>query len=114
MREGSALGIGEIVVLTDPASLKPYVIKMTGPLIRVVGDRFPSSAMSAILEVRLLQSLTSYESMIYSYVSKQTLSILLDKGGANLKAFVPQLQTTFVKNLHEPSKQVRFQLKLSF
>lgn len=36
----------------------------------------------------------------------QTLCLLLDKGGAGLKAFVPQLQTTFVKSLTDPSKQV--------
>ena len=72
--------------MTDPAALKPYLIKTTGPLIRVVGDRFPSGVKAAIL---------------------QTLCILLERGGASLKAFVPQLQTTFVKNLNDPMKQVR-------
>lgn len=38
--------------------------------------------------------------------SWQTLCILLDKGGVGLKAFVPQLQTTFVKSLSDPAKQV--------
>lgn len=37
----------------------------------------------------------------------QTLGILLDKGGVSLKAFAPQLQTTFVKALSDPSKQTR-------
>ena len=33
--------------------------------------------------------------------------MLLDKGGASLKAFVPQLQTTFVKALNDPAREVR-------
>jgi HEAT repeat protein len=33
--------------------------------------------------------------------------VLLDKGGASLKAFVPQLQTTFVKALNDPARDVR-------
>jgi hypothetical protein len=37
----------------------------------------------------------------------KTLSVLIDKGGISLKAFAPQLQTTFVKSLSDPSKQVR-------
>jgi hypothetical protein len=32
---------------------------------------------------------------------------LLEKGGASLKAFAPQLQTTFVKSLSDPSREVR-------
>jgi hypothetical protein len=55
-------------------------------LIRVVGDRFPSNVKAAILT---------------------TLTVLLDRGGAGLKAFVPQLQTTFVKALTDPSRAVR-------
>lgn len=33
--------------------------------------------------------------------------MLLDKSGAGLKAFVPQLQTTFVKSLNDPARDVR-------
>lgn len=86
MRETAATSIGELAIMTETPLLKPYLIKTTGPLIRVVGDRFPSNVKFAILE---------------------TLSILLQKGGVGLKAFVPQLQTTFVKSLSDPSKQVR-------
>ena len=86
IREASADGLSDVLAATDSASLKPYLIKTTGPLIRVLGDRFPSDVKAAIL---------------------RTLSILLEKGGAGLKAFAPQLQTTFVKSLSDPSKQVR-------
>lgn len=53
-REVSALALGDIAKMTDPAVLKPYLIKTTGPLIRVVGDRFPSQVKGAILEVCVL------------------------------------------------------------
>jgi len=66
--------------------LKPYVIKIAGPLIRIVGDRFHSSVKCAILKA---------------------LFTLLQKSGVLMKPFVPQLQTTFVKALAEPSEEVR-------
>ena len=85
-REACAEAMGDLFRMTSAASMKPYLIKTTGPLIRVVGDRFPSSVKSAILT---------------------TLGVLLRKGGASLKAFAPQLQTTFVKALNDPSRQTR-------
>ena len=86
LREQSAKALGECVGLTDPHALKPCVVQITGPLIRIVGDRFPAGVKAAILH---------------------TLTLLLMKAGAFLKAFVPQLQTTFVKSLADPTKIVR-------
>ena len=37
----------------------------------------------------------------------QTLGLLLGKCGAMLKAFLPQLQTTFIKALNDPNRSVR-------
>jgi len=37
----------------------------------------------------------------------QALNVLLERGGIGLKAFAPQLQTTFVKLLSDPSKVCR-------
>lgn len=51
LREISADGIGELISMTETTQLKPYLIKTTGPLIRVVGDRYPSSVKYAILQV---------------------------------------------------------------
>ena len=51
-----------------------------------MGDRFPHGVKSAILH---------------------TLTLLISKGAAMLKPFVPQLQTTFVKALADPTKLVR-------
>lgn len=59
---------------------------MTGPLIRVVGDKFPPEVKAAILS---------------------TLVNVIDKGGIMIKPFVSQLQTTFVKALSDEDRQVR-------
>lgn len=68
--------------------LKPFVVQITGPLIRIIGDRFPWQIKFAILS---------------------TLGLLIEKAGDGLKAFVPQLQTTFLKCLQDPTQGVRDQ-----
>jgi len=88
IREVAAKGLGELVEVTSAAALKPFLIKITGPLIRIVGDRFPAGVKAAIL---------------------QTLGLLLAKGGVMLRPFVPQLQTTFIKALSDPADSVRKQ-----
>lgn len=85
-RQSAAMGLGELVQLSAPAVLRPYLIKLTGPLIRIAGDRFPGHVKAAILH---------------------TLEIILDKGGVALKPFLPQLQTTFVKALNDTASEVR-------
>jgi hypothetical protein len=39
VREVSAEGLGELVGLTSEEGLKPFVVTITGPLIRIIGDR---------------------------------------------------------------------------
>ena len=51
-REIAADGLGELISMSDTIQLKPYLIKTTGPLIRVVGDRYPSNVKFAILQVK--------------------------------------------------------------
>jgi hypothetical protein len=87
IREVSASGLGELLSVTSSTYLAgPLVVKMTGPLLRVVGDRNPTNVKVAILK---------------------TLGLILTKGGASLRAFIPQFQTTFVKYLSDPSRLVR-------
>lgn len=94
IREASAAGLGEIINLTSSKYLAgPLIIKMTGPLLRIVGDRNPSNVKIAIL---------------------RTLGLILVKGGPALRAFVPQFQTTFVKALSDPSRQVRVEAISAF
>ncbi|KAL3654018.1 eIF-2-alpha kinase activator GCN1 [Castilleja foliolosa] len=86
LREQAALGLGELIEVTSEKALREFVIPITGPLIRIIGDRFPWQVKSAILS---------------------TLSIMIQKGGIALKPFLPQLQTTFVKCLQDNTRTVR-------
>lgn len=72
--------------MTSEKTLKEVVVPITGPLIRILGDRFPWQVKSAILS---------------------TLTIIIRKGGIALKPFLPQLQTTFVKCLQDNNRSVR-------
>lgn len=85
-KENAALGLGEVIALTSATSLQPSVVHITGPLIRILGDRFNAGVKAAVLE---------------------TLAILLNKVGIMLKQFLPQLQTTFLKALHDTNRIVR-------
>ncbi|KAI8992465.1 armadillo-type protein [Pilobolus umbonatus] len=81
-REQAALAIGDLIDRTSAVALKPFVTQITGPLIRILGDRYPSEVKAAIL---------------------QTLILMLNKVPMHLKLFLPQLQRTFVKSYSDSS-----------
>ncbi|CAI1983698.1 hypothetical protein SEUBUCD650_0G00870 [Saccharomyces eubayanus] len=83
-REESALAIADVVSKTPAANLKPFVSVITGPLIRVVGERFSSDIKAAILFA---------------------LNVLFVKIPMFLRPFIPQLQRTFVKSLSDASNE---------
>jgi len=85
-RELAAEALGELVEVTNTDALKPQVVTITGPLIRTISDKFPWQTRASILS---------------------TLGIIINKGQLGVKAFVPQLQTTFLKCLHDEARQVR-------
>ncbi|TNN77641.1 eIF-2-alpha kinase activator GCN1 [Liparis tanakae] len=85
-KEEAAKALGAVIKLTSPEALRPSVINITGPLIRILGDRFAWTVKTALLE---------------------TLTLLLAKVGIALKPFLPQLQTTFLKALQDSSRGVR-------
>ncbi|XP_060810909.1 stalled ribosome sensor GCN1 [Amyelois transitella] len=91
-KENAALMLGEVIKLTSAAAIQPSVVHITGPLIRILGDRFNSSVKAAVLE---------------------TLAELLSKVGVMLKQFLPQLQTTFLKALNDPNRPVRIKAGLA-
>ncbi|XP_042484650.1 protein ILITYHIA [Macadamia integrifolia] len=86
LREQASQGLGELIEVTSEQTLKDFVVPITGPLIRIIGDRFPWQVKSAILS---------------------TLCIMITKGGIALKPFLPQLQTTFIKCLQDNARIVR-------
>ena len=75
-REAASKGLLGLVLNTPIDRLKPNAIKVTGPLIRVLGDRYPPSVRVPLLK---------------------TLQVLLQRLEAALKPFFPQLQTTYQK-----------------
>lgn len=83
-RENAAYAIGDLVTRTEETALKPYVVQLTGPLIRVAAQAtaYPPGVKSAILSA---------------------LATMLDTIPAFVKPFFPQLQRTFVKATSDPS-----------
>ena len=52
VRETAATGLGELIKITQTKFLAgPFLIKLTGPLLRIVGDRNPSNVKIAIVQV---------------------------------------------------------------
>ena len=85
-RQSAAEGLSELIDATSADGLKAYYVKIAGPLIRIVADKFPWPVKAAILG---------------------TLSKLVSRGGAVLRPFAPQLQATFTKALSETTFAVR-------
>lgn len=83
-RVQSAMGISDIVERSSVDALKPFVTQITGPLIRVVGER----------------------SMDVKCAILSTLSLLLEKIPAFLRPFLPQLQRTFTKSIADPTSEL--------
>ena len=82
-REQAALGVGDLVIRTSEAAIKPYIIQLTGPLIRVItGQSIAPQIKSAILS---------------------TLTVLLEQVPALVRPFHPQLTRTYVKSACDPA-----------
>ncbi|KAG7664813.1 GCN1 [[Candida] subhashii] len=83
-KESSALAIADIIGKTPAINLKPFATTMTGPLIRVIGEKVSSDIKAAILVA---------------------LNSLLLKIPQFLRPFIPQLQRTFVRSLSDASNE---------
>jgi hypothetical protein len=54
VKEHAAQGLGEVIKLTSAEALQPSVVHITGPLIRILGDRFNWNVKAAVLETLAL------------------------------------------------------------
>lgn len=81
-KELSASAMAEVVDRTPAENLRPFATTITGPLIRVIGEKVSSDVKSAILTA---------------------LTNLLLKIPQFLRPFIPQLQRTIVRSLSDPS-----------
>ncbi|CUM67010.1 uncharacterized protein PRCAT00004698001 [Priceomyces carsonii] len=84
-KELAALGIADIINKTPSDNLKPFATTITGPLIRVIGEKVSSDIKAGILIA---------------------LNNLLNKIPQFLRPFIPQLQRTFVRSLSDPKNEV--------
>lgn len=53
-KEEAAKALGGVIKLTSPEALRPSVVNITGPLIRILGDRFAWTVKTALLETLTL------------------------------------------------------------
>uniref|UniRef100_A0A1I7Y9J1 TOG domain-containing protein n=1 Tax=Steinernema glaseri TaxID=37863 RepID=A0A1I7Y9J1_9BILA len=84
VKELAADAMGDVVKLSCEAALRPHVIATTGPLIRILGDRFPATVKISILRI---------------------LSNLLMQTGQVMRPFIPQLQSTILKAMQDPNSE---------
>jgi len=76
----------DLLRLVDRKYVQMVIVKIAGPLIRVLGDRYLPKVRASVLDA---------------------LVLLQDMGGRMLKAFVAQMQTSLVKNLKDAYDPIR-------
>ncbi|KAI1721194.1 protein ILITYHIA [Ditylenchus destructor] len=81
-KEMASGSMKQLVALSNESGLKPHVVNMAGPLIRVLGDRYPSPTKLAVLNALLK---------------------LLEKLPLVLRPFLPQMQSVFLKIFQDPN-----------
>lgn len=54
LKEAASNGLTEVIRLTSSDALKPSVVHVTGPLIRILGDRFTWNVKVAVLDTLAL------------------------------------------------------------
>ncbi|KAL7064641.1 hypothetical protein AAHC03_05229 [Spirometra sp. Aus1] len=85
-KQPAAQGLSECVALSSGPALQPCVIKILGPMIRLLGERQPSSVRIAVVD---------------------SLATLIEKCPTATRPFTPQLQATFTKALGDVHRQIR-------
>ncbi|VDN96188.1 unnamed protein product [Rodentolepis nana] len=85
-KEPAAQGLTECVTLSSGEAIKPCVVKVLGPMIRLLGERQPTVVRAAVTE---------------------SLATLVAKCPDSTRPFSPQLLATFTKVLGDPIKEIR-------
>lgn len=73
-KEAAAQGLGEVIKVTSAQALQPSVVAITGPLIRILGDRFSANVKTAVLET--LAILLAKVSLTFFFCTKKHLLII--------------------------------------
>ena len=102
--------IADLVRLSSQAGLKSSVVTITGPIIRILGDRYSSGIRSVMFEALnsliekvirirtvIIESIVLYQFLIYRFL----------QCGVLIKPFVPQIQTTVSRAFSDPVRIVR-------
>ena len=78
LKEQAAAGLGEVISMTTPESLKTSVVPIAGPLIRILGDRFSWNIKVAVLETLriLIVKVTPVHSLQLLEISLKSLIAL--------------------------------------
>ncbi|KAL3096934.1 hypothetical protein niasHS_002650 [Heterodera schachtii] len=84
IKEVAANCLSQLIPLSSEAGLRPHVVNMAGPLIRILGERHPVPVKVAAVNALLR---------------------LLENVPLLLKAFLPQMQSVLLKILQDPSSQ---------
>lgn len=91
-KEHGANGYRDIIKNASPEALKPSIMGITGPLLRIVADRISNNIKITISDI---------------------LSIMIFKAGNLLKPFYPQIQVFFLRSLMDANRSVRLQAAIS-
>lgn len=73
-KEAAAQGLGEAIKIASAPALQPSVVTITGPLIRILGDRFSANVKSAVLET--LAILLAKVNYLDNFISNVRFKIL--------------------------------------
>lgn len=75
VKEQAAQGLGEVIKLTSAQALQPSVVHITGPLIRILGDRFNWNVKAAVLETLalLLAKVGINENSVFCFIVKNSI-----------------------------------------
>ncbi|VEL11704.1 unnamed protein product [Protopolystoma xenopodis] len=86
LKETAAQGLAECVALADGCAMQRCVVKVIGPMIRLLGERHSNVVRFAVIEA---------------------LVLLMSKCTMATRPFVTQLQATFAKSLGDPNRPSR-------